>query len=79
MTTATRARLVQFGLVLAFWGYSLWNLDRSPLVSEDEPWILSPGYSLFTRGGYGSELFTGYYGMEHHYLEFMPLMSVTLS
>ena len=50
-----QARVFQLGLLLAFWGYSLWRLDRSPTVSEDEPWILSPGYQLFTRGVYGSD------------------------
>ncbi|PYV18661.1 MAG: hypothetical protein DMG07_03445, partial [Acidobacteria bacterium] len=55
---------------------SLWHLDRLPVLQEDEPWILSPGYKLFTRGTYGSDLFAGLCGMERHYLEFMPLMSL---
>jgi hypothetical protein len=51
-------------------------LDRIPIVHPDEPWILSPGYKLFTRGVYGSDLFTGFNGMEFVYFEFMPLMSL---
>jgi len=70
------ARLAALLAILALWGVSLWNLDRWPPVHQDEPWILSPGYKLFTRGVYGSDLFTGFYGMEHHYFQFMPLMSL---
>ncbi len=62
-------------LLLIFWWLSIWNLDRYPLVEEDEPWILSPGYKLFTQGIYGSNLFSGFHHMEQHYFEFMPLMS----
>ena len=42
-------RLAPFALLLFFWGVSVVNLGRYPLVEEDEPWILSPGYKLFTR------------------------------
>ncbi len=62
--------------LLFFWMISIWNLDRLPIVHPDEPWILSPGYKLFTRGIYGSDLFAGFNGMEFIYFEFMPLMSV---
>jgi 4-amino-4-deoxy-L-arabinose transferase-like glycosyltransferase len=63
-------------LVIAFGTISIWNLDRFPPLHGDEPWILSPGYKFFSQGIFGSDLFTGYYGMERHYLEFMPLMSL---
>lgn len=63
-------------LVVLFWFFSVWNLDRLPVVHQDEPWILAPGYKLFTQGIYGSDFFTGFYGMERHYLQFMPLMSL---
>jgi hypothetical protein len=62
--------------LLFFWAISNWNLDRIPIVHPDEPWILSPGYKLFTQGVYGSDLFAGFNGMEHVYFEFMPLMSL---
>lgn len=45
-------------------------------MHPDEPWILSPGYKLFTQGVYGSDLFAGFNGMESIYFEFMPLMSL---
>jgi hypothetical protein len=61
---------------LTFWLVSLLNLNRFPVIHQDEPWILSPGYKLFTQGIYGSDFFTGFYGMDRHYLQFMPLMSV---
>lgn len=63
-------------LLLIFWGAALRHLDRFPIVSQDEPWILSPGYKLFSRGLYGSDLFAGLYAMETHYMEFLPLMSI---
>ncbi|MBI4630431.1 MAG: hypothetical protein HY740_01715 [Chloroflexi bacterium] len=69
-------RPAPFILLLFFWMISIWNLDRIPIVHPDEPWILSPGYKLFTQGIYGSDLFAGFNGMEYIYFEFMPLMSL---
>ncbi len=69
------ARCAPFALLIVFWGVSVINLGRYPLVEEDEPWILSPGYKLFTQGVYGSDLFRGFHHMDQHYFEFMPLMS----
>lgn len=69
-------RWLPYLLLLIFWGAALRYLDRFPIVSQDEPWILSPGYQLFWRGVYGSNLFAGLYGMDKHYLEFLPLMSM---
>src|SRR4030095_13171756 len=63
-------------VVIAFGTISICNLDRFPPLQGDEPWILSPGHKFFSQGIFGSDLFTGYYGMERHYLEFMPLMSL---
>ncbi len=71
-------RWLPYLLLIIFWAVSLHNLDRFPVVSQDEPWILSPGYKLFWHGVYGSDLFAGLYGMETHYMEFMPLMSIML-
>src|SRR5689334_17218922 len=68
--------LLAYVLLLLFWFLSLWQLDRAPIVSGDEAWILSPGYKLFTQGIYGSDLFAGLAGMEQHYLEFMPLFPI---
>ncbi|MBI3760965.1 MAG: hypothetical protein HY260_03770, partial [Chloroflexi bacterium] len=65
-----------FVMLLLFWAFSAIHLDRFPTVHQDEPWILSPGYKLFSQGVYGSDLLVGYYGMERHYFEFMPLMSI---
>jgi 4-amino-4-deoxy-L-arabinose transferase-like glycosyltransferase len=61
--------------LLLFWGIAVFNLNRYPMIHEDEPWILSPGYKLFAQGVYGSDLFTGFFNIERVYLEFMPLMS----
>jgi 4-amino-4-deoxy-L-arabinose transferase-like glycosyltransferase len=44
-----------------------------PIVGEDEPWIAAAPYKLATEGVYGSDLFTGYYGVERHNYQHMPL------
>ena len=55
--------------LLLFWSLSVFNLDRYPTIHEDEPWILSPGYKLFTQGVYGSDLFSGFFHIERIYLK----------
>ena len=42
-------------------------------MGQDEPWIAAAPYKLATSGILGSDLFTGYYGMEHHHLQHMPV------
>ncbi len=76
LTRPVLARSAPLIFLLFFWAISIWNLDRIPIVHPDEPWILSPGYKLFTQGVYGSDLFAGFNGMETVYFEFMPLMSL---
>ena len=76
LTRSGLSRTAPVILLLFFWTISIWNLDRIPIVHPDEPWILSPGYKLFTQGVYGSDLFAGFNGMEYIYFEFMPLMSL---
>lgn len=68
-----RAKPLPILSALAFFGLTTWNLDRFPPITQEEPWILSPGYKLFTEGVYGSDLFAGLFGMDRHYL-FLPLM-----
>jgi hypothetical protein len=52
---------------------SLERLGRFPPISQDEPWIAAAPYKLATEGVYGSDLFAGYYGMDRHNYEHMPL------
>ena len=52
---------------------SLERLGRFPPVSQDEPWIAAAPYKLATEGVYGSDLFAGYYGMDRHNYEHMPV------
>lgn len=52
---------------------SLDHLAVFPPVGEDEPWIAAAPYKLATEGVYGSDLFTGYYGVERHNYQHMPL------
>ena len=68
--------MAQAGALAAFLAVTLWNLDRFPALLGDEPWIASPGYKLVREGVYGSDLMGGVRGMDRHYFEFMPLMSV---
>jgi 4-amino-4-deoxy-L-arabinose transferase-like glycosyltransferase len=60
------------GLV-AYLLLTLPRLSVFPPVGEDEPWIASAPYKLATQGVFGSDLFTGYYGMERHQFEQMPV------
>jgi 4-amino-4-deoxy-L-arabinose transferase-like glycosyltransferase len=48
------------------------GLTVFPPVGEDEAWIAAAPYKLATQGVLGSDLFTGYYGMERHLFEQMP-------
>lgn len=42
-------------------------------MGEDEPWIAAAPYKLATQGVYGSDLFAGYYGVDRHNYQHMPL------
>ena len=59
--------------VLAYLAVTVPRLGVFPPVGEDEPWIAAAPYKLATQGVFGSDLFAGYYGMEHHHYEHMPL------
>jgi len=61
-----------FGL-LAYLLVSLNRLAVFPPLGEDESWIAAAPYKLATQGVLGSDLFTGYYGMERHHYEQMPV------
>jgi 4-amino-4-deoxy-L-arabinose transferase-like glycosyltransferase len=52
---------------------SLSYLSVFPIVGEDEPWIAAAPHKLATEGVYGSDLFTGYYGVERHNYQHMPV------
>ncbi|MBI1800838.1 MAG: glycosyltransferase family 39 protein [Chloroflexi bacterium] len=64
--------------LLAYWAISLSGLDALPTVRDDEPWQAAPGYSFWTRGVYGSELFADFAGMGQHYYLFQPTFSLLL-
>jgi hypothetical protein len=44
-----------------------------PPRGEDEPWIAAAPAKLAAEGVLGNDLFTGYYGMERHHLQHMPV------
>ena len=70
------ARWPQTVALLGLVAYLLISLPRLtvfPPVGEDEPWIAAAPYKLATQGVLGSDLFTGYYGMERHHFEQMPV------
>ena len=66
-------------LLAAYTAASLIKLDRFPPVNQDEPWIASVAYKLATEGVCGSDLFTGFFGMERHYFLLMPLHPILLA
>jgi 4-amino-4-deoxy-L-arabinose transferase-like glycosyltransferase len=65
--------------LLVFWALSLSGLRAVPVLHEDESWQASPAYKLSTQGVYGSDMFTGFFGMERHYYAFMPLYPLMLA
>lgn len=69
-------KALPFLILLIFWTNGVAHLDTLPLVHEDEPWILSPGYTFWQEGRFGSDLFTGFHGMENHFFGFLPLVSL---
>ena len=76
ITAVTRkwyALSLLFSLLLFYWAFSLRHLDIVPQVQEDEPWQASTGWKLAAEGVFGSDMFSGFYGMERHYYGYMPL------
>lgn len=71
--------LVALAAVLTLWTVALADLGALPVVHEDEAWIAAPALGLVQRGVYGAAMFSGYYGMERHYYEFMPLYPLLLA
>src|SRR5262249_22179420 len=51
-------------------------LDVFPPLHQDEQLIASVAHKLTTHGVFGTDLFTGYYGMEHRMYDFMPLYPI---
>ena len=67
---------VHLGLLLLM-GWYAWAtlpyLDRYPRLEAAQMGIVAPAHKLATEGIYGNELYAGYYGMETHNYEYMPL------
>jgi 4-amino-4-deoxy-L-arabinose transferase-like glycosyltransferase len=70
---ASAPRLLALGCLVAYLALSLSYLDVFPMVGEDEPWIAAAPVRLAEEGVYGSELFTGYYGVERHNYQHQPV------
>jgi hypothetical protein len=68
---AAPAIFVAAGLV--YLALTVPHLDRYPPVGEDEPWIAAAPVKLATQGVLGNDLFAGYYSMERHHLQHMPV------
>ena len=66
-------QLVALVGLLAYLLVTLNRLAVFPPVGQDEPWIAAAPYKLATQGVFGSDLFRGYYGMERHQYEQMPV------
>ena len=67
------------GLLILYLVISLHNLTIVPPVYEDEPWQASTGWKLATQGVFGSDMFTGFYGMEKRHYWFMPVHPLLLA
>jgi len=68
--------ILLIALLLYFWANGLAGLDRYPKIYQDESWIAAPGYTFWTEGYFGTNLFKGFYGMEAHYYTFVPLFPI---
>ena len=81
MTLQSRSRtyLILLAILLLYWAVSLHQLDVTPPVYEDEPWQASTGWKLATDGVFGSDLFSGLYGMESRYYGFLPVFPLLLA
>lgn len=67
--------------LIYFWVNGVSGLDRLPHIYEDEAWQTAPGYTFWSRdtfGTFGTEIFTGFFGMEKHYYGFMPLYPIII-
>jgi 4-amino-4-deoxy-L-arabinose transferase-like glycosyltransferase len=65
---------IAVAIVLAVYLFvSLNHLADFPPMGQDEPWIAAAPYKLATQGVYGSDLFAGYYGMDRHNFDHMPV------
>jgi len=51
-------------------------LDAFPVMNHDEPWIASGAAKLANEGVYGTDLFSGFWGMERHIYVYMPVYSL---
>lgn len=78
-----RSQIVQLtlltALLLVYVAVSLRHLTVIPPVYEDEPWQASTGLKLATTGVFGSDVFRGLNGMEHHYYGYMPIHPLLLA
>lgn len=68
-----RSRMVLIAGAILYLAVSLDRLSVFPAVGEDEPWIAAAPYKLASEGVYGSDLFAGYYGVDRHNYQHMPL------
>ena len=71
--------LIMLAILIGFLLFSVRNLTIVPVIFEDEPWLASTGWKLAQTGMFGTDLMTGFYGMESHYYGFLPLYSILLS
>src|SRR6266498_1980494 len=60
-------------ILIAYLFVSVHRLADFPPMGQDEPWIAAAPYKLVTQGVYGSDLFAGYYGMDQHNFDHMPM------
>lgn len=73
-------RAIRFGglavLTGAYLLLSFANLDRFPVVHEDEPYIAASAAHLAATGEYGNPMFAGFHGAERHVYLHPPLLAL---
>ena len=79
LRSRSRTYAVLLALLLLYWVISLHQLDVTPPVYEDEPWQASTGWKLAADGVFGSDMFSGFYGMESRYYGFLPVFPLLLA
>jgi 4-amino-4-deoxy-L-arabinose transferase-like glycosyltransferase len=67
-------------LLLAYYlAVSVRHLTVVPPVFEDEPWFASTAFKLANDGVFGSDVFAGFHGLEHHYYGFPPVAPLLMA
>ncbi len=71
--TSALAWSVLVAVLALYLAVTIEHLGVLPPIFVDEPWIAGPAVKLISEGVFGSDLYTGYYNSEHHYVWYPPV------